>query len=649
MNKAVEEDNTKKVRTSADIESSQTSYDQNIDELSEPDGFTPAAGSHASKARLTKYFDLKDLLTFYALFIGAADASARGCQLWSGGSRRENEVQEWSTLIPQVDFGIWMKYTRFKEVKKFFTSAWEEVGRKRAGDPWWQISGAIDEFNWIRKELLDFSNVIVFDEIMSGFRPRTTEKGAISPAPHLTFNKDKPCKMGHQAHNGSCGGTKSIGFLDLDRGAEGNKTLPYFKELGASASCCKRLVDGMSQRGSGGCRELIIADSWFGNMGSMRALTQPDPFTEKTRDVIFSIKQGYALFPKKAIEELLKDATPGCHAIFRGFDNVTQQHLWAIGWKFNSSTKCLKFLASDRAGSIAPSLNPYKIRFPDQFGNLTFRNIPRPEIVNEYYKYNNVIDVHNNYRQHNLGLEKKWITFNPMFRWLTTMTAIHVTDCYYLAREHNLLGPLRNTGVGGSPISITQFAGVLSRQLLTLSQRRATYSPRTRMPPFDPAEDDAGEHTFIDSVDGEEDEQFNRDEDHPDLPDLLEISSDAIIGEIRHGAYEVKGYMLDQDEKTHTVCLVHSRVLRGSKKKYRNPHICCLCRDKNTIVFCLECKKAFCYPLRRKNMQDADIQYQQMNSCFQKHIEWRKNRVAKRTSPRRSNSTSNDGYESAQV
>ncbi len=649
MNKAVEEDNTKKASTSADLtSSSQSSSDRDIDEPSEPDGFTPLSGTYGSKARLTKYFDLKDLLTFYALFIGAADASARGCQLWSCGSRHEFEAQEWTTLVPQVDFGIWMKYTRFKELKRYFARAWENPAR-RADDPWWQVSSAIEQFNWIRKHLLDFSNVIVFDEIMSGFRPRTTEKGCQSPAPHLTFNKDKPCKMGHQAHNGSCGGTKSIGYLDLDRGAEGNKILPYFKELGASASCCKRIVDGMSQMGvnEDTGNQLIIADSWFGNMGSMRALTQVDPMTGRRRDVIFSIKQGYALFPKKQIEALLKDATPGCHAIFRGFDRTTEQHLWAIGWKFNSSTKCLKFLATETAGSIGPSPNPYKIRFPDQFGNLVFRNIPRPGIVDNYYRYNNVIDVHNNYRQHNLGLEKKWITFNPMFRWLTTLTALHVTDCYYLARHHNLLGPLRN--VGGSPITITQFAGVLSRQLLTLSQRQSTYDPRIRLPAFDPrlANQYAGEHSFVDSFDDEDEEQFIEDEDEEDLPDI-ERSPNAIIAEIRYGAYDVKGYMLDDHEKTHTVCLVHTRTLRGSGKKYRNPHMCSLCKKKNTIVFCMECKRAFCYPLRRRRMNDADIEYQQMNSCFQRHIELA-TATAKRSSPRKGRKSKDDGYESAQV
>ncbi len=610
MNNIVEEENTKKSREHKDLLYSayKDNYDLGIDEISEPDIPSSATSLKSRNVRLTKYFDLRDLLVFYALFIGAADASARGYQLWSCGSRSENQEEQWTTLIPQVDFGVWMAFTRFKEVKKFFTRAWEDINKKREGDPWWQVIGRIEEFNWNRKELLNFSNIIVFDEIMSGFRPRTTEKGCNPAAPHLTFNKDKPAEMGHQAHNGSCGQTKAIGHLDLDRGAEGNKTLPYFKELGATASCCKRLVEGMSQMAADACNELVIADSWFGNMKSLRTLTEPEPITGQRRDVIFCIKQGYSLFPKQELKDLLKTAPPGCHAIFRGVDKLSRQNLWAIGWKFNSN-KVMTFLATDRAGSIAPSPNPYKIRFPDQYGNLRFRNIPRPGIVNLYYQYNNKIDVHNNFRQNFLGLEKKWITLNPYFRMLTTIIGVDVVDCYYLALHHNLMAPLRNSTVGGAPPSIQQFAGVLSTQLLALANRNSTYSPDNTRP-----------HTRVaypDSDDEDDDEEV----DYSDIPDLLNVNPRAIQEEVRDNKYELRGYMVDKNDKPHTVCLLQQRVARNTGKKYRNPVICSQCHDKNTIVFCLECQRPYCYPLRRNNPNEPELVTLQLQSCFQRHVD----------------------------
>lgn len=109
------------------------------------------------------------------------------------------------------------------------------------------------------------------------------------------------------------------------------KNQPHFKELGATASCCKRVVDGMNQMDEDLTNELLVADSWFGNLISLRALTEPDEETNIRRNVIFSIKTGHKLFPKKQIEEILRDKPGGCHVIFRGIDDVSDQALWAIG------------------------------------------------------------------------------------------------------------------------------------------------------------------------------------------------------------------------------------------------------------------------------------------------------------------------------
>ncbi len=594
MNKLIEIDNAAKLQNAKEeriITSSQS--DGNISG-SDTDIYSPSKSGTQERVRLTKFFELREFLVFQALMIGAADAGGRGHQLWApGGSNVVDEADQWSTIVPDVDFSQYMSLSRFKEAKKYYAYAWQNEQKKQDGDPWWQVIEALEEFNWNRKNLLLFSNIRVLDEIMSGFRPRATEKGSI-PAPHLSFLPEKPVTFGHHMKNLSDALIEAIGNLDLDRGADGMVTQPHFEEYGATASCCKRMVEGMSQIHEDNSNELIIADSWFGNMGSLRAITEPDPLTGMRRNVIFSIKTGTGLFPKKQIKNHLKDAPAGCHVIYRGVDHVSQQSLWAIGWKFNKS-KVLTYLATDQAGSIAPASDPYKVKFPDRFGNMRFRNIPRPGIVQKYYLHNNCIDVHNNRRQHNLALEKKWITTNPYFRFHTTLIGINTVDCFHLAKWHDLLGPLKTAGVGRSPVSISKFAGVLSKQLIALSRRSDTDSPEIHRPP---------------TV-----EPTTR---------MVQISdSSHIEREIRERMYEVRGFMVDRIEGQHTVCLFRKRTQNNnSRKTYRAYHTCELCKTKSAAVFCLECKICLCYPLRRKSGDRmVDLAEEQMNSCFQQHVD----------------------------
>ena len=49
----------------------------------------------------------------------------------------------------------------------------------------------------------------------------------------------------------------------------------------------------------------------------------------------------------------------------------------------------------------------YKAMYPDKYGNVCCRHVSRPEIVSNYFKFSNVVDLHNQARQFDLALEKK--------------------------------------------------------------------------------------------------------------------------------------------------------------------------------------------------------------------------------------------------
>ena len=97
--------------------------------------------------------------------------------------------------------------------------------------------------------------------------------------------------------------------LEIQRGKEEMKKLPYHKELGATAACTVRLAQGIttctSSDTSSTPRGIILADLWFGSVRASLALL------EAGFESILQIKQNHGLFPKKQIEEVLKDAPGG--------------------------------------------------------------------------------------------------------------------------------------------------------------------------------------------------------------------------------------------------------------------------------------------------------------------------------------------------
>lgn len=91
------------------------------------------------------------------------------------------------------------------------------------------------------------------------------------------------------------------------------------------------------------------------------------------------------------------------------------------------------FLGSWNCGSSTPGPH-YIAKWPDQYGNIKQRSVPRPEIVGRYFSVSNKIDTHNQLRQHELALEEHWLTQDPWFRLNTTFIGMTVTDAFQLAR-----------------------------------------------------------------------------------------------------------------------------------------------------------------------------------------------------------------------
>ena len=118
--------------------------------------------------RVTKQVTKKELLTFLSLIIAGAQYNIRGRRLW----RREKNNEARRTFTSAPDFGRWMSYHRFNEIKALVPLMMVADTGIDDGDPWWRHRNFVNEFNKTRQDVMLISRVRVLDETMSALRPR---------------------------------------------------------------------------------------------------------------------------------------------------------------------------------------------------------------------------------------------------------------------------------------------------------------------------------------------------------------------------------------------------------------------------------------------------------------------------------------------
>lgn len=116
--------------------------------------------------RLISEVNKKELLKFIALIIGAIKYNMCGRALW-----RNQEGEEREELILATDFGRYMNYPRFCEIKKPVPHLMVDKKGNDGSYPWWKHPGVFDGFNKKRSELLYVSRRRIMDETMSALCP----------------------------------------------------------------------------------------------------------------------------------------------------------------------------------------------------------------------------------------------------------------------------------------------------------------------------------------------------------------------------------------------------------------------------------------------------------------------------------------------
>ncbi len=156
---------------------------------------------------------------------------------------------------------------------------------------------------------------------MSAWRPRSTALGGL---PNISFIMRKPEPLGTELKCVACPVTGCMLNLEIQRGKEGMKDQKYNQALGATTGCTLRLMEEAAGEES---FQGIIGDAWFGSTRTVSELAR------KNFEGIFQIKQYASLFPKKFIEDALKDAPGGVKIVLEGI-HPSGKKLIAIGYQY---------------------------------------------------------------------------------------------------------------------------------------------------------------------------------------------------------------------------------------------------------------------------------------------------------------------------
>lgn len=307
-----------------------------------------------------------------------------------------------------------------------------------------------------------------------GYSPLTLSHPPPGNLPNISFINRKPEPLGTEFKVVACGKTGILIHLELQRGKAAMREAEFASNLLKTAACTARLIKhtvGCGRRGDAqeplGVveddgnnfilstdqdeeRDTYLGDAWFGSVDAVIAADK------QGCNLVCIIKTNHNRFPKKYIEEEMKDWPAGSHLVLHS--KIDGVDLVAVGYKY-SKRKVVSFLANKRAANLQPG-KPYLAKWKDAHGNTVSRFIPRPAMVADYFRDSNKIDAHNQVRQFELRLEKLWVSRCGFFRINTTLIGMVVVDAWKAYRHHI------NTRHRHYNIPLMKFISILAKDML---------------------------------------------------------------------------------------------------------------------------------------------------------------------------------------
>lgn len=362
----------------------------------------------------------------YMLIIAAACEIENGVDnLWkSGPSGGRHDFPDFGRYMSKNEFKCFASTAAFcwADKKHWFTD--------KRDMPWDVFLPCLSSFNERRKKLLK-TVLLLLDESMSGWRPKTTRTGGL---PNVTFEPRKPVPLGTMLKNGVECLTGCLVYQDVVQLKEQQQRKDFFNadshlpddsKISAHTAEVLRQVEGANVVPGG----WVGGDSWFGSVATCVEL-------RRRLDVhsTWIIKQNSHLFPMKALNAILKarfkDRPAGHWVVMRTEIGEVKMFAIAFAW----SQKGISYFLST-CGKTSPSPKTYSTHFEDEFGFVQTRQINRPDIAHFLYDLLPLIDEHNKQRQSILNLEKCWPTRDCWFRLVVTLAGMCVVDFHRLYKN----------------------------------------------------------------------------------------------------------------------------------------------------------------------------------------------------------------------
>ena len=326
-------------------------------------------------------------------------------------------------------------------------------------------------------------------------------------------------------------------------------------------------------------------------------------FEEIDSEFLGPVKTAHKKFPKKYLEDTMKDWPPGSHMVME--TTVRGNKYIATGYKYNMK-KVLCFISTEGAGYTTPG-KPYEAKWLNDNGRMASRRIARPHMLSEYFQYSNQIDKHNHARQSELAIEKNVVTEDGYFRLFCTYLGITVTDAWKLYR-HGLGEKCDN-----KDISILAFANILCKtHLLNDYQKKHNESnPHQTLKSLPPLATQQ-ELVFPDKI---------TTSDNVTMSSLGSNTSNGLI-QVGSGKYIPSSFQASHQsaycQVTNEYCDAGSSSFSDRRRKRGRCQVC----QKKTTTKCSICQQWICNQ-SSATVRTCFFEHQQTNIKHEQESHWR--------------------------
>lgn len=189
------------------------------------------------KRGCTQQLTVGEWVVFLGLLIAATRRVESGRELW-------DRPQQDRLFREHAHFGRFMTRTRFEDIKGCSTAALTDETMKGV-DKWYRFRCGLQGFNENRRRTVRLSEVLVPDETMSGWKPRSTKHGSgKGKLAHLSFVPRKPKAHGTEFKTVCDGRHGVMLFAEIQEGKVAMESKGYRDQLAPNSATGMRLALG---------------------------------------------------------------------------------------------------------------------------------------------------------------------------------------------------------------------------------------------------------------------------------------------------------------------------------------------------------------------------------------------------------------------